>query len=66
MALNRNNVAWKVAYLRHLVVSTTAIPTRNFTAADSFSSGVPSLFTISYHLGTPYRQRLPLLPEQLI
>jgi len=28
--------------------------------------GFPNLFTISYHLGTPYCQRVPLLPEQLI
>jgi len=29
-------------------------------------AGIPNLFTISYHLGTPYCQRVPLLPEQLI
>ena len=29
-------------------------------------AGVPNLLTISYHLGTPYCQRVPLLPEQLI
>jgi len=28
-------------------------------------SGVPNLFTTSYHLGTPYCQHVPLLPEQL-
>jgi len=27
--------------------------------------GLPNLFTISYHLGTSYGQRVPLLPEQL-
>jgi len=26
----------------------------------------PNLFTISYHLDTPYCQRVPILPEQLI
>ena len=31
-----------------------------------FKAGNPNLFTISYHLGTPYCQRVPLLPEQLI
>jgi len=29
-------------------------------------TGVPNLFTISYHLGSLYCQLLPLLPEQLI
>jgi len=28
--------------------------------------GVPNLFTFSYHLGIPYCQPVPLLPEQLI
>jgi len=28
--------------------------------------GVPNLFTISYRLGTPYCQHIPLLSEQLI
>jgi len=30
------------------------------------NTGILKLFTISYHLGTPYCQRVPLLPEQLI
>jgi len=33
---------------------------------DSTTPGLPNLFTISYHLGTPYCQRVPLLPEKLI
>jgi len=31
-----------------------------------FKVGVPNLFMSSYHLGTPYCQRVPLFPEQLI
>jgi len=33
---------------------------------EAFAAGLLNLFTISYHLGTPYCQRVPLLPEQLI
>jgi len=35
-------------------------------AARWCNTGVPNLSTITYHLGTPYCQRVPLLPEQLI
>jgi len=27
--------------------------------------GIPNLFTMSYHLGTPYFHCVPFLPEQL-
>jgi len=30
------------------------------------TAGVPNLFTILYHLGSPCWQRVPLLPEQVI
>jgi len=35
------------------------------TFADILKSGIPNLFTISYHLDTSYCQRVPLLPEKL-
>jgi len=31
-----------------------------------YTSGIPNLFAISYHLGTPCCQCVPHLPEQLI
>jgi len=66
---NLNSITTKpLLYSAYIIIHCTDCKKNGDLAFSDVVSitGVPNLFTISCHLGTPYCQHVPFLPEQLI
>jgi len=63
----KKNWVWTLKYANSTVCQSVWRPLCPIiTCCRNIRSRVLNLFAISYHLGTPYCQRVPLFPEQLI